>query len=354
MVALAAGPSRIMDVLFEELPALKRLGGIEAATRELAAHMRSSEVRIARSSEAVMPQSPDVVHFHGIWSPALASRFIYWRKRGIACVVSPHGMLEPWALSHKWFKKRLAWMLYQRRLLNRASVLHSTSERERAQFRSLGLGSPAAMIPWGVSIPKKQQPMPRGFGRRVALFVGRIYPVKGLPMLVQAWGRVQPAGWKLKIVGPDEAGHRSEVEAEICKAGLHSAVEFTGELAGAAKTAAYNDADLFVLPSYTENFGIAAAEALAAGLPVITTKGTPWSDLESHRCGWWVDIGVEPLAAALREATSRSDEIRIEMGRRGRALVEQKYRWPKIAADMLSVYKWVLGKAQKPACVQLK
>jgi glycosyltransferase involved in cell wall biosynthesis len=111
-------------------------------------------------------------------------------------------------------------------------------------------------------------------------------------------------------------------------------------------------ASLFVLPTFSENFGIAVAEALAAGVPVITTKGAPWKELETHRCGWWVDVGAEPLATAMREAIALSDEQRRAMGKRGRRLVEERYSWPKIAADMKSVYEWVLGSGPKPECVQ--
>jgi glycosyltransferase involved in cell wall biosynthesis len=108
------------------------------------------------------------------------------------------------------------------------------------------------------------------------------------------------------------------------------------------------------LPSFTENFGVAAAEALACGVPVVTTKGAPWEEPRTRQCGWWIDIGVEPLAAALREATSLSDQERHEMGQRGRHLVEEKYSWPQIGRDMLSVYHWVLGAGAKPECVQTK
>jgi glycosyltransferase involved in cell wall biosynthesis len=340
-----------VNVHFEELTEAKRAGGIEAVTRELAAHLRAAGLKVSRSSEQEAVSLPDCVHLHGMWSPHLAGRFLAWEKRGVPCVVSPHGMLDPWALSHKWFKKKVAWHVYQKRLLDRAALLHGASERETIQFKKWRLKPPMALIPWAVSLPPSRAARPTHPHPRIALFVGRIYPVKGLPMLVEAWARVRPAGWKMRIVGPDEAGHRTEVESLIRGAKAEADFEFAGPLHGQALRGAYESAGLFILPSYTENFGMVVAEALAAGVPVITTKGTPWDELRTRQCGWWIDIGVEPLAAALREATSLPDEERYEMGRRGRRLVEEKYSWPKIGSDMLAVYQWVLGQGRQPECI---
>ena len=154
------------------------------------------------------------------------------------------------------------------------------------------------------------------------------------------------------IAGPDEGGHRWEVEAAVRQAGLESCVEFIGPVEGEAKAALYRRADVFVLPSFSENFGLVVAEALASGVPVIATKGTPWEGLVAHRCGWWVEIGVEPLVAALREATALSGEERRAMGERGRRFAEQ-FGWPHIAEQMHAVYRWVLGEEPRPECVRV-
>jgi glycosyltransferase involved in cell wall biosynthesis len=341
-----------MNIHFEELSGPKRAGGIEAATRELAAHLRSTGLKVSRSSEGEAVGLPDCVHLHGIWSPRLAGRFLVWRKRGVPCLVSPHGMLDPWALSHKWFKKKIAWHVYQKRLLDRAVLLHGASERETRQFKALRLKPPAAVIPWGVSLPPRTErtdhPRPR-----VALFVGRIYPVKGLPMLVEAWAGVRPAGWKLKIVGPDEAGHRAEVESQIRKAGVEADFEFTGPLQGGALREAYEGASLFILPSFTENFGMVVAEALAHSLPVVTTTGTPWSMLPERGCGWWVVPAVDPIAQALSTAAALDEETLRGMGMKGRELVSSEFSWRQAASKMEQLYQWVLGDGTKPECMRL-
>jgi glycosyltransferase involved in cell wall biosynthesis len=373
-----------MNVRFEELNESQRAGGIEAATRGLAASLSSHGVSVIRSSEedALEPEVlPQVVHFHGIWSPALAKRWRYWRGRGIPCVMSLHGMAEPWALAHKALKKKVAWHLYQRPILNRASALHATSAREAENLRRLGLTASVALIPWGIegveelSVVGCQLSVETGGDllagaeqveawtdhgprttdnrqrMRTVLFVGRIYPVKGLPLLVEAWAKVRPAGWKLKIVGPDEAGHRAEIEIMVADANLGAEIEFTGALSGDALHNVYQEADVFILPSHTENFGMVVGEAMSHGLPVITTHGAPWELLESERCGWWVPISVEGIASALDDATRLSSEELTAMGARGRAVVVERFAWDRIAGDFVECYRWLLGEGDKPGCV---
>jgi glycosyltransferase involved in cell wall biosynthesis len=194
--------------------------------------------------------------------------------------------------------------------------------------------------------PKQQ----KGAGK-IALFLSRIHPVKGLPLLLEAWAKVRPAGWSLHIVGPDESGHRADLERLGSKLGLGGMVRFSEALTGEAKARAFLESSLFILPSYTENFGIAVAEALSYGLPVITTHGTPWSILESERCGWWVPTSVDGLASALDDATSRGAVALAAMGERGRVVVASRFAWDGIAQQFIDCYRWILGQASKPDCV---
>jgi glycosyltransferase involved in cell wall biosynthesis len=257
-------------------------------------------------------------------------------------------MLAPWALHHRRWKKRIAWWLYQRRILAGAALLHATSMAERRDIRAAGLRNPIAVIPNAVDIPASLPERKRVSPNRRVLFLGRLHPVKGLDNLLEAWANVRPVDWELTLAGPDEEGYRAKLEAIIGQRGLANDVRFVGSVEGEDKWKLYRSADLFVLPTKSENFGIAIAEALACGLPVITTKGAPWQELLTHRCGWWTEIGVEPLAHALREATTLTEAQRREMGERGRQLVEQKYTWPAAAGKMLAVYEWMLGRKEEP------
>jgi len=163
---------------------------------------------------------------------------------------------------------------------------------------------------------------------------------------------VRPKGWRMVVAGPDEGGHRTVVEQAVQKAGLEKSFIFVGPVAGAAKEKLYREADLFILPTFTENFGMVVAEALSYGVPVITTKGAPWEGLIDHCCGWWVDVGVEPLAEAIQAAVAMTDTERQEMGKRGYRLVEVNFSWPRIAKEMLAMYQWILGQGSKPGSVK--
>ena len=235
----------------------------------------------------------DLLHDNGIWLPHNHRLAELAAKRGIARVVSIRGMLEPWALNHKRWKKRIAWWFYQRRDLRRANCHHATADTEARSVQALGLGVAVCVVPNGIDLAPANPRLAGVGGAKVsrnggktALFLGRINPKKGLPMLIEAWARERPDGWLLKIAGPDEGGHRRQLENAVLAAGLDGVVSFIGPIAGQTKQSAFFEADLFVLPTYSENFGVAVAEALAHGLPVLTTTGAPWSMLPARGCGW--------------------------------------------------------------------
>lgn len=301
--------------------------------------------------EAKEKKIDTIIHNHGVWLPINHTAASTARRHKIPYIVSPRGMLEPWALNFNKWKKKIAWLLYQYKDLQTAKVLHATATEEANNLRSMGLDTPIAVIPNGVHIPKQSTLRPIRKKTKNILFLSRIHPKKGLLNLVQAWAKITPAGWKVTIVGPNESEHQQVVEKEIKHLGLGNYFSFLGPVSDSEKWQLYNDADLFVLPTFSENFGIVIAEALASGTPVITTKGTPWSELVQHNCGWWVDIGVEPLRQAIIEATSLSFETRFAMGQRGRVLIEKKYSWSTIAEDMISVYEWMLYGGSKPKCI---
>lgn len=305
---------------------------------------RAVRARLAGEDRAIL-------HDHGIWLPTNHAAVRAAVAQGAPIVVSPRGMLRDWAMRQRAWKKKVAWRLYQERDLRAARVLHATSEEEAGDLRRFGLRQPIALIPNGVDLRPYPRRSPAAGCDRTLLFLSRLHPKKGLLDLVRAWASVLPPGWRVVVAGPDEGGHRAQVEADAKAAGVFQDFAFVGQVSGEAKWRLVEQADLFVLPTHGESFGVVVAEALGCGIPVITTKAAPWRELETDRCGWWIDVGVEPLAAAIRDATSRTDAEREEMGSRGRELVERRYGWSGIAASTISVYEWSIAGGKMPACV---
>jgi glycosyltransferase involved in cell wall biosynthesis len=262
-------------------------------------------------------------------------------------------MLAPGALRYRGWKKRLAWPLYQERDLGAAEVIHVTSTDEARSVRQMGCFQPIAVIPNGVAVPPVV-PGPHPLRpRRRALFLSRIHPIKGILTLVSAWAHVRPHGWELLIAGPDFDGHRAEVEALVRRERLSEVITISDPVTDDEKWKVFAESDLFVLPTVTENFGIVVAEALASGVPVITTTGAPWEAVATNGCGWWIEPGVEALRSALEEATTMTDSQRHELGRKGRAYVAREFSWQHIAQDMREVYRWMVDGGQAPGSMRL-
>lgn len=290
-----------------------------------------------------------IVHQHGLWqypSIACADR---QRHLGFRRVVSPHGMLHPWAVRVRSSRKRVAWLAYERRSAVEADVFHATAAAEAGYIRDQGLRQPIAVIPHGVDVPDAPPDGPRA-GNRTALFLSRLHPGKRVEDLLAAWGRVRPRSWSLVIAGPDDAGHRAALEPLARDAG--DGVRFVGPAHHDAKERLFREADLFILPSLSENFGLVVAEALAHGVPVITTTGTPWRQLPARGCGWWIAPGVDPLAAALREAVGMSPETLAAMGHRGWEYARSELTWDRVAMQYEALYGWLSGGGTMPSFVE--
>ncbi len=290
-----------------------------------------------------------IFHVHNMWRLPLVEACRMATRNGRPCIISPHGALEPYALSNKVLRKKIAWRLVEHRRLSRARVVHATSVKEAKNLAAMIPGTPIAAVPVGIELPELPELKPAR-EHKTALFLSLIVPNKGLLTLLEAWSILRPEGWDLTVAGPDPKGHLAQCQRAVKDYGLEDRVSFAGPAFDDKKWEMYKSADLFVLPTLSENFGIAIAEALACAVPVITTRGAPWEELLTHQCGWRVEFGVEPLVQALREAFELDSGLR-EMGLRGRALIQEKYAWPSIAQKMIEVYKWAAGGGQRPSCI---
>jgi glycosyltransferase involved in cell wall biosynthesis len=287
----------------------------------------------------------DVVHIHGLWTPFEWRAYREGKARGARIVISPHGSLEPWALGHKRVKKLAAWMLYQKRILQQADLLIASTNLERDNFRDLGLTAPIAVIPVGVDTSDRPADL---FGpdmsdrEKIVLFLARLSPKKGIPDLVEAWSMIDRHGHELHIHGYGSDSYRTYLEKRIAALEIGVHVKLAGPLYGEAKWRKLQKSSIYVLPSYSENFGITVAEALLSGLPVITSKATPWGELPSKGLGWIVDNDVTQLRDALHLAVA-TDIDRLRSIRNEAQIYAQKYSWPPIVDRYVDTYKWVVA-----------
>jgi poly(glycerol-phosphate) alpha-glucosyltransferase len=305
----------------------------------------------------------DLIHAHGLWMyPSLANlRAATAANRPY--VISPHGMLDPWALRQSRWKKRLASFLFECRHLRRAACLHALTVAEARACRAYGLENPVAVIPNGIDLPESGPRLPAPWGGDAdgcgpaLLFLGRIHPKKGLCNLLSAWAQVRrdrgaaARDWLLVIAGWDQGGHEAELREQQRQLDLGAAVRFVGPVHGPDKAAAFRHAEAFVLPSFSEGLPMAVLEAWAHGLPAVLTPECNLPQGFAAGAALRVKPDARDLARGLHELLDLSAAQRRSMGARGRDLVAQQFTWPHIAAAMHATYDWVLGAGPRPSCI---
>jgi poly(glycerol-phosphate) alpha-glucosyltransferase len=308
---------------------------------------------------------PEILHLHGLftWSSQIAKQWSKRRKRPL--VISPHGMVEPWALRNSAWKKRAFRAFIENGNLAQATCIHALCPEEARDAMALGLGSPIAVVPNGfdaASVPRGTSPsefrriLPEIGDRRVVLYLGRVHPKKGLMPLLDAWGRLNDGkravenSWVLVIGGPEQKRFLAELRARARTLGVEQSVVIPGGLYGDDKAAALAGSDIFVLPSFSEGIPMALLEAMAWGLPVLASRRCN-VDVEASGAGRLCDPESSSISEALASLMAMTGQERTALGNRGRRDVETRYAWSEVARDVLSVYAWILGSGPRPACI---
>jgi len=304
--------------------------------------------RLGRSPQlaaALRAARADVVHAHCLWMLPLRYAQRAAQARRVPFVISPRGMLAPWSLARSGLKKWLARRWVHPRAFESADGWHATSEAEAGDIRRLGFQQPICVAPNGIEAPSFDaaavrqeylQRAPQAAGRRVLLFYSRFHSKKRVLELLADFAAVadRAQGWHLLLVGIPEEYDVARVQAEVRRHGLQGRATV---LDGRGAPKPYPVAELFVLPTHNENFGRVVAEALACGVPVVTTTGTPWQALNEVGAGRCVP--VEGVGAALQEMLGRTpDELR-QAGEAGRRWVLETFDWPRIAAQLAAFYR---------------
>ncbi len=343
----------------------KEYGGPVAVAEALASECRQlgwqASIYPALPDEASPDAAPhllaavrasDVVHVHGLWYLAgtVAAMAARWSNKPY--VLTPHGMLDHWALGRSRMKKRLYGTLFERRNIAAAARLHFLNTEELAEARDYGEPFQPFVMPNGVvvgdysALPERQTlhaEVPELQGKVVALFLGRLHPKKGFAALIPALAdavKSQP-GLHLLIAGPDEGGYKAQLDKLIEQHHLSAHVSFLGMVQGQRKLAALAAADFFVLPSHQEGDSVAVKEAMACALPVIITPACHFPEVQTRQAG----LVVSPQAVAVTQALvqlAQDPSLRARMGRQARQLVEEQYTWHQLGKRLIGVYDEVL------------
>jgi poly(glycerol-phosphate) alpha-glucosyltransferase len=315
--------------------------------------------------ESLISSQLDIAHVCGLWMfPSVAVQSIW--KKGVPYVISPHGMLDSWAIENSKWKKKLAAFVYEHKHLKNAACIHALCDAEYRAIRAFGIKKPVAVIPNGIELPQIQTgtALPNWFTAlpqkcRVLLFLGRIHPKKGLESLLRAWREVKrhipgvSQNWHLVIAGWEQGGHEKHLQTLTGDFGCLESVHFIGPQFNENKHGCFIHADAFILPSASEGLPMTVLEAWSYGLPVLMTPQCNLPEGFAVHAALPIAHEIHDFVLALTEIMGMSDQERVSMGKRGKKLVQEKFSWPVIATQMEEVYSWVLGRGKTPDCVVL-
>lgn len=283
-----------------------------------------------------------LIHIHGLWHPIILVFYRITIFYKIPYVVNLRGMLLPYAISQKKFKKFIAFILYQRRILNKARLLISSSTNELNDCIKYKFKSPSVFVPNPVALSNHGIKSHKSSNTFIFSFVGRLHPIKGIDIFIEALSSFKHYNYIFQIIGPDNHNYISYLKRLINKNKLNKNVHYLGEKVGLELDNIMRLCDVLVLPSHSENFGLVVAESLNKGIPVLTTNSTPWTDLVKYKCGWVVDPSVEGLRQGIRCCLNTPKDLLITMGNNGRKFIS-KYDAVKVSKFNTLIYKYCIN-----------
>ncbi len=295
----------------------------------------------------------DLIQIHSLWDLPYHKVMVEARRLGIPYIVTPRGMLEPWSLSQRKWKKKLAWWLYQCNDVQKSVCVFTTAKMEADHISNLGITTSRAVIPNGIETDSYPCKTSIDVVKKQLLFLSRVHVKKGIEILFDAWKRIHSefAEWLLLVVGNGEAEYIQSLENKVECLGLKDSIKILPPAFGNDKIRLYQESALFCLPSFSENFGMVIAEAMSCGTPVITTTNCPWDILNETNTGWCVDLSVDNLEYALREALSMNPTELYDMGQKASKLIRDNFDYRSVARKTLCLYEWLLGGGNKPEFV---
>lgn len=305
--------------------------------------------------DVVVREKFDIIHIQSIWSLWIHRLAKIARDHNIKYMMTPRGTLESWGIYHQGFIKKIKKLavlkLFLHNDIQKAACILATADEEKNSVRNLGFTNPIAVIPNGIEFsdyPCRTSDYLTKVQKQV-LFLSRINPKKGIDILIDAWQEITKTNpdWNLLIVGNGEEAYINKLNDKISNLGLDGVVRIGKPAFGKEKYELYANSSLFVLPTYSENFGMVIAEALACGVPVITTTNTPWKILEDTKSGWWIDLTKENVENTIKVAVNKPMEDLFAMGQQGATMVRDNFNYIEVAKRLVKVYEWVLTSKDK-------
>ena len=290
-----------------------------------------------------------LIQIQSMWDWPYHKVMVEARKLGIPYIVTPRGMLEPWSLSQKKWKKKLAWWLYQRNDVQKSVCVFTTAKMEAEHVTNLGITTCKAVIPNGIETESYPCKTSVDVVKKQVLFLSRVHVKKGIEVLFEVWKQIHPdyEDWQLLVIGNGEAEYIHSLENRVECLGLKESIKILPPVFGNDKIQIYQESALFCLPSYSENFGMAIAEAMSCGTPVITTTNCPWNILNDTKTGWCIDLNVDNLERALREALSMNPTELYDMGQKASKLIYENFDYRNVTRKTLKLYEWLLNGGEK-------
>tara|TARA_B110000238_G_C16112281_1_gene433227 strand:+ start:907 stop:2058 length:1152 start_codon:yes stop_codon:yes gene_type:complete len=298
----------------------------------------------------------DILHQHGIWMPVSLLSKKLKKQTNIKKVLQPHGFLMPYSRNLSKIKKDFIFSIYERSNIESSDVLLACAKNEALVLKNLFPNKNIAIIPNGICnefFNAKNRTQHSNRKKRM-LFLSQITPVKGIERIIRSINDIgveKFSDWEFLIAGYEDVQYKRVLEKMISDFELKEVVKFIGPKFGLDKIKIFDNSDVFLLPSYSENFGIVVAEALSRGIPVLTTKGTPWDELESNNCGFWVDNTEQGIKKGILQILRLSEKDLKEMGHRGKNLIREKYLWSKCSQKNIELYKWMANGGQRPSFI---
>ena len=294
-----------------------------------------------------------LIQIQSMWDWPYHKVMVEARKLGIPYIVTPRGMLEPWSLSQKKWKKKLAWWLYQHNDVQKSVCVFTTAKMEAEHVTNLGITTCKAVIPNGIETDSYPCKTSVDVVKKQVLFLSRVHVKKGIEVLFEVWKQIHPdyEDWQLLVIGNGEAEYIHSLENRVECLGLKESIKILPPVFGNDKIQIYQESALFCLPSYSENFGMAIAEAMSCGTPVITTTNCPWNILNDTKTGWCIDLNLDNLERALREALSMNPTELYDMGQKASKLIYENFDYRNVTRKTLKLYEWLLNGGEKPEFV---